>query len=112
MELAEQLPSYPLETPTTDQIRTLEYIETADTEATTPNKSELIAFAEQADLSFLTGADPSNEKAKFALLNNRIVDPLLEDGYIQVESAGRTKRISLTDTGKNALRAFRHELPE
>jgi hypothetical protein len=112
MELAEQLPSYPLETPTTDQIRTLNYIEQADTEMKTPNKSELIAFAEEAELSFLVGADPANEKAKFALLNNRIIDPLLADGYIEVESSGRTKRISMTSTGKNALRAFRHKLPE
>ncbi|SEH67168.1 hypothetical protein SAMN05192561_12721 [Halopenitus malekzadehii] len=111
MQLAEQLPSYPLETPTTDQVRILNYIETTTESTYTPKKSDLITFAEENDLSFITQSDPTNEKAKFALLNSRIIDPLQEDGYIAVESVGRTKQISLTDTGQNALHAFRHKLP-
>lgn len=55
-------------------------------------------------------AQPANDKAKFALLNNRIVDPLAENGYIEIEPVGRTKQVSLTETGENALRAFRHKL--
>jgi len=109
--MAEQLPSYPLETPTTDQVRILNYVDEHDTAAHTPNKSELIDFAEREGLAFISDSNPANDKAKFALLNNRIVEPLLEDGYVSVESVGRTKRISLTETGGNALRAFRHKLP-
>lgn len=110
MAMAEQLPSYPLETPTADQVRILDYIDSTDTEAYTPKKSDLIDFAEENDLTFLVKSDPANDKAKFALLNNRIVEPLLEVGYIRVESVGRTKQVSLTETGENALRAFRHKL--
>jgi len=110
MRIAEQLPSYPLETPTEDQVRILDYIESADNELTTPRKSDLITFAEEQQLNFMTKSKPANEKAKFALLNNRIVDPLVADGYVVVESVGRTKQVSLTDTGENALRAFRHKL--
>ncbi|GAB3678501.1 hypothetical protein GCM10028856_38990 [Halopiger thermotolerans] len=110
MAMAEQLPSYPLETPSTDQVRILNYIDTANTEAYTPKKSDLIEFAEEESLEFMTKSDPANEKAKFALLNNRIVDPLLEVDYIEVEAVGRTKQVSLTETGENALRAFRHKL--
>lgn len=110
MAMAEQLPSYPLETPSTDQVRILNYIDGADTAAYTPKKSDLIDFAEEEALEFMTKSDPANEKAKFALLNNRIIEPLLEVGYIEVESVGRTKQVSLTETGENALRAFRHKL--
>lgn len=110
MRVAEQLPSYPLETPTADQVRILDYVDRADDELSTPTKSDLIAFAEDQSLEFMTQSDPANDKAKFALLNNRIVDPLVADGYLEIESVGRTKRVSLTDTGRNALRAFRHKL--
>jgi len=109
MALAEQLPSYPLETPTTDQIQILEYVETTP-ETYTPKKSDLIAFAEENELSFITRSAPANDKAKFALLNNRIVDPLVESGYLEIEPVGRTKQVRLTETGRNALRAFRHKL--
>lgn len=110
MALAEQLPSYPLETPTTDQVRVLEYVETASDGTSTPKKSDLIAFAEENELSFMTRSEPANDKAKFALLNNRIVDPLVENGYVEIEPVGRTKQVTLTETGRNALRAFRHKL--
>jgi hypothetical protein len=90
----------------------LHYIDGADDETSTPNKSDMIDFAEEDQPDFLTSASPSNEKAKFALLNNRIVDPLVADGYIDVESVGRTKRVTMTETGQNALRAFRHKLPD
>jgi hypothetical protein len=110
MAMAEQLPSYPIETPTTDQIRVLEYIDSTASESYTPKKSDLIEFAEENELTFITRSKPSNDKAKFALLNNRIVDPLSANGYIETEPVGRTKQISLTETGRNALRAFRHKL--
>lgn len=109
MALAEQLPSYPIETPTTDQVRVLDYIDST-LETYTPKKSDLITFAEENDLQFLTRSDPANDKAKFALLNNRIIEPLSEDGYIEIEAVGRTKQVLLTETGQNALRAFRHKL--
>ncbi|MFW6382852.1 MAG: DUF6293 family protein, partial [Haloferacaceae archaeon] len=110
MRVAEQLPSYPLETPTTDQVRIMEYIDSTDDETYTPKKSDLIAFAEEERLDFLARSDRTNDKAKFALLNNRILDPLVEDGYVAVEAVGRSKQVSLTETGRNALRAFRHKL--
>lgn len=110
MRMAEQLPSYPLETPTTDQVRVLDYVDSADDETSTPKKSDLIAFAEENELSFVTRSKPANEKAKFALLNNHIIEPLTENGYVRVESVGRSKQVTLTETGQNALRAFRHKL--
>ena len=110
MRVAEQLPSYPLETPTEDQVRILNYVDETDDAAYTPKKSDLIDFAEEAELEFITRSAPANGKAKFALLNNRIVDPLVADGYLEVETVGRTKQVSLTETGQNALRAFRHKL--
>lgn len=110
MAFAEQLPSYPLETPSTDQVQILNYIAETTDGTYTPKKSDLIRFAEENELAFITRTDPANEKAKFALLNNRIIDPLEEKGYIEIETVGRTKQVSLAEPGDNALRAFRHKL--
>jgi hypothetical protein len=106
----EVLPSYPIEAVSRDQVAVLDYLDRTNTAAYTAKKSDLIEFAEEADLSFISDADPANDKAKFALLNANVVDPLSEDGYIAVESVGRQKQVRLTGTGENVLHAFRHKL--
>ncbi|WP_299268045.1 DUF6293 family protein [Halorientalis sp.] len=108
----EVLPSYPVETPTTDQVAILDHIQRITTEAYTPKKSDLIEFSEAEQLSYMTEADPANDKAKFALLNANIIEPLVERSYVRVESVGRQKQTTLTETGENALKAFRHKLQE
>jgi len=112
MEEAEVLPSYPIEAVSYDQVAILDYLTEKNTDAYTAKKSDLIEFAEAAELSFMTEGDPANDKAKFALLNANIVDPLESDGYITVETVGRQKQIELTDTGWNVLHAFRDKLQD
>ncbi|RLN01331.1 DUF6293 family protein [Haloarcula sp. Atlit-7R] len=110
MDRAEVLPSYPIEAISRDQVAVLDYLTRTNTDKYTAKKSDLIGFAEDARLSFIDDADPANEKAKFALLNANVVDPLVEDGYIEVNDVGRTKQVELTETGENVLHAFRHKL--
>jgi len=110
MTTDEVLPSYPIEAVSRDQVAILDYLAEENTAAYTAKKSDLIAFAEEAGLSFMMDADPANDKAKFALLNANVIDPLVEDGYIDVRSVGRQKQIELTETGENVLHAFRHKL--
>jgi len=106
----EVLPSYPIEAVSHDQVAMLAFLEECNTDSYTAKKSDLIEHAEAESLSFIADADPANDKAKFALLNANIVDPLVDDGYIEVERVGRQKQILLTDTGQNVLHAFRHKL--
>lgn len=106
----EVLPSYPIEAISPDQVAVLDHLEEINTETYTAKKKDLIGFAEDADLQFMAEANPSNDKAKFALLNANVVDPLAEDGYIEVRTVGRQKQITLTETGRNVLYAFRHKL--
>ena len=106
----EALPSYPIEAISTDQVAVLDYLDEKNTEAYTAKKKDLIEFAEEAQLAFMTESNPANDKAKFALLNANIIDPLTDDGYIEVREVGRQKQITLTETGENVLHAFRHKL--
>lgn len=106
----EKLPSYPIEAISSDQVAVLDYLEETNTDTYTAKKKDLIEFAEDAALEFLTEANPANDKAKFALLNANIIDPLQADDYIDVNPVGRQKQIELTDTGQNVLHAFRHKM--
>ncbi len=106
----EVLPTYPIESPTTDQVAAMDFLECESTEIYTPKKKDIIEYAQTEELSFIAENQPANDKAKFALLNANIIDPLTENGYIDVNTVGRQKQVELTDTGKNALHAFRHKL--
>ncbi|MFB6189563.1 MAG: DUF6293 family protein [Halapricum sp.] len=106
----EKLPSYPIEAISRDQVAVLDFLAETNTESYTAKKKDLIEFAEDAELEFMTEASPANDKAKFALLNANVVDPLAEDGYIEVMPVGRQKQLALTETGENVLHAFRHKL--
>lgn len=108
----EVLPSYPIESPTADQVAVMEFLAETNTDAYTVKKKDLIEYAEEEGLAFVADNEPANDKAKFALLNANVVEPLLEDGYVAVEDVGRRKQVTLTDTGADALRAFRHKIRE
>lgn len=106
----EVLPTYPIESPTTDQVAAMNFLDSETNEMYTPKKKDIIQYAQEHELSFISENQPANDKAKFALLNANIIDPLKENGYIDVNTVGRQKQVTLTTTGKNALRAFRHKL--
>lgn len=106
----EALPTYPIESPTQDQVSIMDYVDRENTDTKSVNKSDLNEHAEAIGLAFITENEPANEKAKFALLNANIIEPLRENDYIEVESVGRQKQVTLTETGRNVLQAFRHML--
>jgi Family of unknown function (DUF6293) len=106
----EVVPTYPIESPTHDQVSVMNYLEEADTDVYTPKKKDLIGYSEDEGLSYIADSNPANDKAKFALLNANIVDPLERDGYIEVRKVGRQKQVTLTETGHDVLHAFRHKL--
>lgn len=102
----EGLPDYPIDAPTEEQIAVLRYLD--DHEKV--NKKELIGFGEQERLPFIENSQATTDKSKFRVLDSKIVDPLVEDGYVEIEKVGRQKRIHITDAGENVLHAFRHLL--
>lgn len=106
----EVLPTYPIESPTTDQVAAMDFLDSETTEMYIPKKKDIIDYAENHELAFIAENQPANDKAKFALLNANIVDPLEGNGYIEVNSVGRQKQVTLTETGRNALHAFRHKV--
>jgi DNA-binding MarR family transcriptional regulator len=101
------VPDYPIEKPTEDQIRVMEYIYVEEGTSEV-RKKDMIDFADREDLSFASGSGDVSQKALYPRLNSHIVDPLVEKGFVETEKRGNTTRVCLTEEGEKAVRAFRH----
>jgi len=101
------LPRYPIEAPDAQQIQVLDYIKEKRDEGKIPTKGDLIQYSESAGLPFIANHDVE-DKGKYRLLDNHIIHPMREKGYIEVKKVGRQKEISLTKNGEGTLRAFRY----
>lgn len=106
----EELPNYPIESPTRDQIAVMDYIHSRSEQGYTVRKRDLIDFAEDADLGFMTQPPTSSRQSKYRRLSSAVIDPLTEKGYLDVRPAGRRKLVRLTDTGRSVYVAFAHKL--
>ncbi|MFB6283674.1 MAG: DUF6293 family protein [Halobacteria archaeon] len=102
VEEIEELPVYPIDSPERQEIMVLDYI-MREGEVT---KMDIIEYCENMELSFISDSEADSDKAKYRLLETHITEPLKTEGYICEEKVGRQRRISLTNAGENALRAF------
>ncbi|SFK63484.1 hypothetical protein SAMN04487950_0293 [Halogranum rubrum] len=105
-----ELPNYPIESPTRDQIAVMDYIHSRSERGYTVRKRDLIEFAEESDLSFMTDPPTESRQSKYRRLSSAVIDPLTEKQYLHVRTAGRRKLVTLTDTGRSVYVAFAHKL--
>jgi hypothetical protein len=98
-----ELPRYPIEKPDLQHILILEYLNESSRQKVT--KSDLIDFAELQGLQFISNKDVSR-KAKYRLLDNHIIEPLLNDGYITISEEGRNRIVDISEEGANLIEAF------
>lgn len=100
-----QLPKYNIEAPEAEQIRMMEYIQQRLDDGEAPTKVELIREAERQQLPFISQQDVK-EKGKYRLLDRSIIEPLMKSGYLEERKSGRNKKVTLTEDGQDAVRAF------
>lgn len=108
-----ELPRYPIDRPSNTLLLFLAYIDAETTESERGryrgvSKKGLIEFAREQGFAFVSESEATTEKGYYRLLDTHIVAPAREKGYVTVEKVGRTKFVSLTPEGENALEAFRH----
>jgi hypothetical protein len=117
----DSVPSYPMERPTTEQLRVMRHVRDSDRTDRDGEpyriKRELIEFGERAELPFVAEYTGETSKGKFRRLDTHILSPLRERGFVEVTEVGTQRRVSLTEDGRNTLRAFaylvgRDERPE
>jgi DNA-binding transcriptional ArsR family regulator len=130
----DELPTYPIDSPTRDQVVVLLLVAVENAGHAQPTKRTLIerslalapALADfELGHSLLddaggTGSGGSDDSPTFADLStaakkgayrrlDRRLDPLVEGGHVTVSESGRHRRVELTPRGRNTLRAFRHK---
>lgn len=132
------VPDYHLESPSRDALAAMAIVAVRDTEMYTPQKRDLIDWGlrlrDEADISLnyidriiksyhdRTGAtapptefgdlDSDGQKGAYRSLRVSALDELRTREYLAIddEQVGRADLVTLTPTGKAALRAFRHKI--
>ena len=107
-----ELPRYPIDRPADRHIAFMAHIDDCTHEITSGryrgvSKKELIQFALQEEFPFIAESETTSEKGYYRLLDRHVLDPLTEQGFVSIEKIGRKKFVTLTEDGKNVLRAFR-----
>ncbi|NHN61455.1 MULTISPECIES: DUF6293 family protein [Halorussus] len=123
------LPTYPIESPSAMHVAVLRFIADRERDAggdgagvdgepggdagargryRGANKKELVAFAREEQFRFVAESSAETEKGLYRLLDRHVVDPLESKGYVETAKVGRRKYLSLTEAGRNTLRAYRH----
>ncbi|MFD1570607.1 DUF6293 family protein [Halorubrum laminariae] len=105
------LPIYPMDAPTRDQVAVLGRLHDRTDENLTTDKWNLIEWARQRDLAFLREAGESRT-AKYRALETHVLSPLRDRGYVELEDVGRSDTVRLTETGRRVYFAFQHKLDE
>jgi len=100
----------------------LEYLKQNQGGAARPKKRDLIelrmakqevrnGFGPEEPLPFIQKYS-DNETAQYRVLNEHIITPLLENGWIETDDQGNRTYVDITEEGVNTLRAFRHLIEE
>ncbi|WP_436912122.1 HFX_2341 family transcriptional regulator domain-containing protein [Halosimplex marinum] len=103
-----ELPTYPMQSPEPQHVAVMDYL---DAEGGA-RKRDLIDFGKSEGLPFIADRDAANRKSEYRLLDSHVLGPLADNGYVDLEEVGRSTRVSLTESGRNTLRAFRYLVEE
>ncbi|MFC7074689.1 DUF6293 family protein [Halovenus rubra] len=95
----QEIPRFNLDLPSEEQQQILAYV--ADRDHVT--KKELIRYAEDQSLPFIAETEAKTDEGKYRLLETHIIDPLEEDGYVDITKSGREKHVVVTDRGQDLL---------
>ncbi len=94
-----QIPTYPLKLPNQDQQRVLSFIDKHDH----VTKKQLIEFSETEALSFIVETESKSQEGKYRLLETNIIEPLKDDGYVEIEKQGREKHVRISEAGRRIV---------
>jgi hypothetical protein len=95
------LPQYPFSSPHRDFLRVLEFIQEEATDRGYVIKREVVEFS--MDLSLLSEYERSEVRHYYDPADEKVLDPLLEWGYVKMIPRGDENRYQLTDEGEDIL---------
>lgn len=101
-----QLSAYPIGVPDRQYLKVMEYIEMNGPVA----KKEVVEFVQDQEFPLLSDYNRQALRHMYKPVNEEILDPLEERGYIDVQRRGQGKQVRLTTDGKETLKIFRYML--
>lgn len=114
-----ELPAYPIDGPDHQHVWILEYLyrhgpcsKKALIQAGKGDGKELAIGDTEFPLPFLADSKADSRKSEYRLLDSRILEPLSEKGFIELEEVGRRTDVDLTPEGENVVTAFSHLLQD
>jgi Family of unknown function (DUF6293) len=96
------LPDYRIEIPNNNLIKCLELIEREKNSSVTKKRLRDLAIDEK--LIQVNESKENQEIAAYMALNTNILDPLQKWNFVNIEKSGKSKIVSLSKDGKNALK--------
>ncbi len=96
------LPDYRIEIPNRNLIKCLELIDKEKNSSVTKKRLKDLALNEK--LIHVSENKENKEIAAYMALNTNILDPLQKWNFVNIEKSGKSKIVSLSDDGRNALR--------
>lgn len=110
-----ELPAYPIQGPSKEEIVILQFI----AQEQPISKKRLIRQARQVVERFERNAeekgiqlDSDPYMGEYRLLDTHILEPLQQRACVEVTEVGRSKEITITEEGQNTLRAFEYLLSD
>ena len=109
----DNLPIYPIDAPSRDQIAVLRYLrEKAEKNHTADKRTIIKYFEANGGLDCLQGTDEKSWNAKYNRLDNRVLKEMIEKGYVEIDPVGRSHNVHITQSGRNVYTAFKHVLDD
>ncbi|MWV40571.1 hypothetical protein GRS80_12620 [Natrialba sp. INN-245] len=99
------IPVFSLRKPSTNQLLVLSHL--AEEDGAT--KKDLIEFGKSQEFDFIVNSETTSQEGLYRLLETHIIEPLQSESFISIKKDGRTKRVDLSDRGKEALQVFQPE---
>lgn len=101
-----QLSAYPIGVPDRQYLKVLDYIAENGPVA----KKDVVEFVQEQEFPLLAEYNRQAIRHLYKPVNQEILDPLAERGYIDVQRRGQEKQIHLTTDGEETLKIFQYLL--
>lgn len=101
----QKLPQYPFQSPHLDFLHVLEFIQNQNEEGSYVIKKDIVRFCK--DLSLLEDHQASELRYYYSPTEEKVISPLKDWGYINVQPRGDEKRYTLSEQGQEVLSVLR-----
>lgn len=103
-----ELPAYPIEPPEEEFVKILGFLKQKEEDDETVKIKDLNSFIQSEDLDGVKDTTRKDENNIYDIANDAYIQPMMEQGHIQMTPIAGSKRIQITEKGKRTLEFSEH----